>query len=75
MASNYVNYISCNFKPRFLRQYANIHEQASAAVQQYIKDVKETVTPMEKADLPNARLSRFIWLYEERPASKEELFK
>lgn len=41
----------------------------------YIKDVKETVTPMEKADLPNARLSRFIWLYEERPASKEELFK
>jgi 3-methyl-2-oxobutanoate hydroxymethyltransferase len=32
--------INIEFKPRFLRQYANIHEQASGAVQQYIKDVK-----------------------------------
>jgi 3-methyl-2-oxobutanoate hydroxymethyltransferase len=32
--------INIEFKPRFLRQYSNIHEQATTAVQQYIKDVK-----------------------------------
>ena len=32
--------INTEFKPRFLRQYLNIHEQATKAVQQYIKDVK-----------------------------------
>lgn len=32
--------INTEFKPRFLRQYSNIHEQATIAVQQYIKDVK-----------------------------------
>jgi 3-methyl-2-oxobutanoate hydroxymethyltransferase len=32
--------INTEFKPRFLRQYLNIHEQATSAVQQYIKDVK-----------------------------------
>lgn len=39
------------------------------------QDVHQTVTPMEKADLPNTRLSRFKWLYDERPKSKEELFR
>jgi lipopolysaccharide export system protein LptA len=39
------------------------------------KDVKQTMTPMDKADLPNTKLSRFKWLYDERPASKEELFR
>lgn len=32
--------INTEFKPRFLRQYLNIHEQAVKAVQQYINDVK-----------------------------------
>lgn len=32
--------INTEFKPRFLRQYSNIHELATKAVQQYIKDVK-----------------------------------
>jgi 3-methyl-2-oxobutanoate hydroxymethyltransferase len=32
--------INTEFKPRFLRQYLNIHEQATAAVKQYIEDVK-----------------------------------
>ncbi len=32
--------INIEFKPRFLRQYSNIHEQATEAVHQYIKDVK-----------------------------------
>src|SRR5215813_6799130 len=38
--------INTEFKPRFLRQYLNIHEQATKAVRQYIKDVK-------KKDFPN----------------------
>ena len=41
----------------------------------YIKDVKQTMTPMEQANLPGARLSRYHWRYDERPKSKEELFK
>ncbi|MBX2904664.1 MAG: hypothetical protein KF744_01410 [Taibaiella sp.] len=41
----------------------------------YIKDVKQTMTPLDQANLPGARLSRYHWRYEERPKSKEELFK
>ena len=37
--------INTEFKPRFLRQYLNIHEQATKAVQQYIKDVKSKNFP------------------------------
>lgn len=32
--------INTAFKPRFLRQYLNLHEQVTGAVQQYIADVK-----------------------------------
>lgn len=39
--------INTEFKPRFLRQYLNIHEQAITAVQQYIKDVKSNDFPNE----------------------------
>lgn len=39
--------INTEFKPRFLRQYLNIHEQATKAVQQYIKDVKAKNFPNE----------------------------
>lgn len=38
------------------------------------KDVKQTMIPLEKADLPNTKLSRFKWLIDQRPKSKEELF-
>lgn len=38
--------INTEFKPRFLRQYLNIHEQATRAVQHYISDVKS-------GDFPN----------------------
>lgn len=38
--------INTEFKPRFLRQYMDIHEQATKAVQQYVSDVK-------KRDFPN----------------------
>ena len=39
--------INTEFKPRFLRQYLNIHEQATNAVQKYIKDVKAKDFPNE----------------------------
>ncbi|MBS1760356.1 MAG: 3-methyl-2-oxobutanoate hydroxymethyltransferase [Bacteroidetes bacterium] len=39
--------INTEFKPRFLRQYLNIHEQATKAVQQYISDVKSKNFPNE----------------------------
>ncbi len=39
--------INTEFKPRFLRQYLNLSEQATSAVQQYIKDVKAKDFPNE----------------------------
>lgn len=39
--------INTEFKPRFLRQYLNLHEQITGAMQQYISDVK-------RKDFPNA---------------------
>src|SRR5690349_15270719 len=40
--------INTEFKPRFLRQYLNLHEQITGAVQQYIKDVKSRDFPNEQ---------------------------
>lgn len=37
--------INTEFKPRFLRQYLNIHQQSTKAVKQYIKDVKSSDFP------------------------------
>lgn len=37
--------INTEFKPRFLRQYLNLHEQVTGAVQQYISDVKGKTFP------------------------------
>lgn len=39
--------INTEFKPRFLRQYLNLHEQIIKAVQQYIKDVRSNDFPNE----------------------------
>lgn len=39
--------INTEFKPRFLRQYLNLHEQITGAVQKYIADVRSN-------DFPNA---------------------
>lgn len=39
--------INTEFKPRFLRQYLNLHDQITGAVQQYIKDVKEGGFPTD----------------------------
>lgn len=40
-----------------------------------LHNTHQTVTPMEKVDIPNTKLSRFIWLIEDRPKTKEELFR
>ena len=40
--------INTEFKPRFLRQYLNMHEQITTAVKQYITDVKTTDFPNEQ---------------------------
>jgi 3-methyl-2-oxobutanoate hydroxymethyltransferase len=40
--------INTEFKPRFLRQYLNMHEQIRKAVGQYIKDVKAQEFPSDK---------------------------
>src|SRR4030095_994446 len=37
--------INTEFKPRFLRQYLNIFEQASSAVKHYVNDVKKKNFP------------------------------
>ena len=37
--------INTEFKPRFLRQYLNLYQQASDAVHQYINDVKANNFP------------------------------
>lgn len=39
--------INVEFKPRFLRQYLNIHEQATQAVKNYIDDVRNKDFPNE----------------------------
>ena len=39
--------INTEFKPRFLRQYLNLHEQIIGAVKHYIDDVKEGEFPNE----------------------------
>jgi len=39
--------INTEFKPRFLRQYLNLSEQTTTAVQQYISDVKSKDFPNE----------------------------
>jgi 3-methyl-2-oxobutanoate hydroxymethyltransferase len=40
--------INTEFKPRFLRQYLNLHEQVTSAVKHYIKDVKDRDFPNEQ---------------------------
>ncbi|HET6996577.1 MAG TPA: 3-methyl-2-oxobutanoate hydroxymethyltransferase [Chitinophagaceae bacterium] len=39
--------INVEFKPRFLRQYLNLNEQITTAIQTYIKDVKSVDFPNE----------------------------
>jgi 3-methyl-2-oxobutanoate hydroxymethyltransferase len=40
--------INTEFRPRFLRQYLNLHEQITGAVQHYIRDVKSSDFPNEQ---------------------------
>lgn len=40
--------INTEFKPRFLRQYLNLHDQITGAFQEYIKDVKDGNFPSKE---------------------------
>ncbi len=40
--------INTEFKPRFLRQYLNLHETVTQAIQQYVSDVKSNNFPSEQ---------------------------
>ncbi len=40
--------INTEFKPRFLRQYLNMHDQVTKAVQHYIRDVKSNDFPNDQ---------------------------
>ncbi len=41
----------------------------------YEQDVKQKMTPLDQADLPNMKLSRFQWRIDKRPKSLSELFE
>lgn len=66
--------------------YIGVNEVTSVKMHIYFKDegihriffqqnVKQKLTPLDKADIPNLKLSRFKWLDDQRPKSLEELFK
>jgi len=42
--------INKEFKPRFLRQYANLHEVMNNAIQNYVRDIKSKSFPNEKEE-------------------------
>jgi len=41
----------------------------------YIQEAKQTMTPLTKINISTTRLSRFQWLEDKRPKSREELFE
>jgi len=66
--------------------YIGVDESTSTRMRIYFSDQKiqtikfeqephHTMTPMIQADLPNMKLSKFKWLIDQRPKTKEELFK
>jgi hypothetical protein len=66
--------------------YMGVSQANSTRMQIYFNDQKikkikfeqdwhHTGTPMDKADFPAMRLSRFKWIMDQRPKSKEELFR
>ena len=57
-----------------VRMYVYFDDQKIKTVK-FDKEPHHVLTPMLQADLPNTKLSKFKWLDEQRPRSKEELFK
>lgn len=66
--------------------YIGVNEASSARMRAIFKDmniefiifeqdVKQKLTPMEKADFPSLRLNRFQWLDDKRPKTLEEIFE
>ncbi len=65
--------------------YLGVNQASSERMKVFFKDnkikriifeqeVKQKMSPLNKVSLPGMRLSRFQWLEERRPASKEALF-
>ena len=57
-----------------IRMFINFNDQKIKTIR-LERDAHQTLTPMDKADLPNTKLSKFKWLIDQRPKSKEELFR
>lgn len=66
--------------------YIGVNEASSARMRALFKDqaiefiifeqdVKQKMTPLEKADLPGLKLNRFKWLEEKRPKTLQEIFE
>lgn len=66
--------------------YLGVNEASSERMKVFFKDeelnhilfeqdVKQKLTPLDKADLPSMRLSRFKWLDKKRPKKLAELFE
>lgn len=66
--------------------YIGVNQSESERMRVFFKDekintilfeqqVKQTITPLDQADLPNMKLSKFKWLEDKRPKSRDELFK
>lgn len=66
--------------------YLGVNQSASERMTVFFRDekikkilfeqeVKQTITPLDKADLPSMKLSHFQWLEEKKPKSRTELFE
>jgi lipopolysaccharide export system protein LptA len=66
-------------------RYLGVSQAEAERMKVYLKDnkihrilleqePKQKMTPLDKANLPTMRLSRFQWLEEKRPKGKQELF-
>lgn len=55
--------MSANFKPKFVRRYANLHQVITDAVQDYIADVKTQNFPTEEESFCRGEASKVTPLY------------
>ncbi len=56
------------------RMIINFNDEKISKIK-FEQDFQQTMTPLGQADIPGMRLSRFRWIIDQRPKSKEELFR